>query len=93
MIEGLVLALVLAFWLWGMLTLGGRTVTSETHSPMVQTAPTDIVVCATPDTSEKGAAPPAAGEGADCPPKVRPHTTTSRQPGAGLAGQEHRRDS
>jgi hypothetical protein len=92
-LEGLVLALVLAFWLWGTLTLGSRTVASETHSPMVQTDLTDVVVCPAPDTSEKAATPTAAGEDADCPPKVRPHTTTSRQPGAGLARQEHRGDS
>ena len=87
LVEGLVLSLVLMIWLWGIVALGSQTVVRETHSPMAQSAPKKYVaVCQAPDTSKKGAALGVAGEGGDCPPaKDWPHTTTSRQPGAGLA--------
>jgi hypothetical protein len=93
LLEGLVLALVLAFGLWGIVIFGSQTEASETHSRMAQTAARYVVVCPTPDTSEKGAAPATAGDGADCAPKVRLHTSTSRQPGAGAAEQAHRGDN
>jgi hypothetical protein len=90
LVEGLVLSLVLMIGLWGIVALGSQTVVRETHySPMAQSAPKKYVaVCHAPDTSKKGAAlllGAAGDEGGDCPPKDWPHTTTSRQPGAGLA--------
>ncbi len=94
LVEGLVLALVMMFWLWGIVELGSKTVVREAHSPMAQSAPKKYVaVCHAPDTSKKGAALGAAGGGGDCPPKDWPHTTTSRQPGAGLARLNQLEDS
>ena len=95
LVEGLVLSLVLMFGLWGIVALGSQTVVRETHySPMAQSAPKKYVaVCHAPDTSKKGAALGVAGEGGDCPPKNWPHTTTSRQPGAGLARLNQLEDS
>ena len=87
LVEGLVLSLVLMFWLWGIVELGSKTVVREAHSPMAQSAPKYVAVCHAPDTSKKGAALGAAGGGGDCPPKDWPHTPTSRQPGGwGLPG-------
>ncbi len=96
LVEGSVLALVLMFWLWGIVELGSQTVVRETHySPKAQSAPKKyVVVCHAPDTSQKGAALlGAAGGGGDCPPKDWPHTPTSRQPGAGLARLNQLEDS
>ncbi len=95
LVEGLVLALVLMFGLWGIVALGSQTVVRERHySPMAQSAPKYVAVCDAPDTSKKGAALGVAGdEGGDCPPKDWPHTTTSRQPGAGLARLNQLEDS
>jgi hypothetical protein len=96
LVEGLVLSLVLMFGLWGIVALGSQTVVRETHSsPMAQSAPKKYAaVCHAPDTSKKGAAAlGAAGGGGDCPPKDWPHTTTSRQPGAGLARLNQLEDS
>ena len=95
LVEGLVLSLVLMFGLWGIVELGSKTVVREAHSPMAQSAPKKYVaLCHAPDTSKKGAALGAAGdEGGDCPAKDRPHTTTSRQPGAGLARLNQLEDS
>ncbi len=98
LVEGLVLSLVVMFGLWGMVVLGSQAVVRQTHSPMAQSAPPRYVaMCHAPDTSEKGAELGAAGEGAACPQKVLPHTTTSRHPGrhprAGLGRQEQREDS
>jgi hypothetical protein len=85
LVEGLVLSLVLMFGLWGIVALGSQTVARETHPPMVQSAPKYVASCHAPDTSKKGAALGTTGEGGDCPAKDWPRTTTSRQPGAGLA--------
>jgi len=87
LLEGLVLALVLVFVLWAIFTFGRQSVAAETHPPVLGTAPTYAVGCSALETSQKGAAaPPTAGvEGADCPAKAWPHTTTSRRPGAGVA--------
>ena len=93
LVEGLVLSLVLMVWLWGIVALGSQTVVREAHSPMAQSAPKYVAVCHAPDTSKKGAALGVAGEGGDCPPKEWPHTTTSRQPGAGLARLNQLEDS
>ena len=94
LVEGSVLALVMMVWLWGIVALGSQTVVRETHSPMAQSAPKYVAVCHAPDTSKKGAALGAAGdEGRDCPPKDWPHTTTSRQPGTGLAKLNQLEDS
>jgi hypothetical protein len=64
---------------------------------MAQSAPKKYVaVCHAPDTSKKGAAllGAAGDEGGDCPPaKDWPHTTISRQPGAGLARLNQLEDS
>jgi hypothetical protein len=72
-------------------------VVREAHSPMAQSAPKKYVaVCDAPDTSKKGAAllGAAGDEGGDCPPaKDWPHTTISRQPGAGLARLNQLEDS
>ncbi len=93
-VEGLVLALVMMFGVWGIVALGSQTVVRETHSPMAQSAPKYVAVCHAPDTSKKGAALlGAAGEGGDCPQKDWPHTTTSRQPGTGLARLNQLEDS
>jgi hypothetical protein len=62
LVEGLVLALVLMIWLWGIVALGSKTVVRETHSPMAQSAPKYVAVCHAPDTSKKGAALGAAGD-------------------------------
>ena len=93
LVEGLVLSLVLMGGLWGIVALGSKTVVRETHSPMAESAPKYVAVCHAPDTSKKGAALGATGEGGDCPPKDWPHTTTSRQPGAGLARLNQLEDS
>ena len=96
LVEGLVLSLVMMFWLWGMVELGSKTVVREAHySPMAQSAPKYVALCHAPDTSKKGAAllGAAGDEGGDCPPKDWPHTTTSRQPGAGLARLNQLEDS
>jgi hypothetical protein len=72
LLEGLVLALVLAFMLWAIVTLGKQSVAAETHSPVAGSAPTSYAVeCSVLETSRKGAAPPtAAVEGAHCPAKA-----------------------
>jgi hypothetical protein len=95
LVEGSVLALVLMIGLWGIVALGSQTVVRETHSPMAQSAPKYVAVCHAPDTSKKGAAllGAAGDEGGECPPKDWPHTTTSRQPGAGLARLNQLEDS
>ena len=96
LVEGLVLSLVLMGGLWGIVALGSKTVVRETHSPtMAQSAAKYVALCHGPDTSKKGAALlGAAGEvGGDCPPKDWPHTTTSRQPGTGLARLNQQEDS
>ena len=63
LVEGSALSLVMMFWLWGIVALGSQTVVRETHSPMAQSAPKYVAVCHAPDTSKKGAALGAAGEG------------------------------
>jgi len=93
LLEGLGLALVLAFVVWAIITFGSQSVAVETHSPVAGTAPTYAVVCSALERSQKGAAPPTASvEGADCLAKAWPHTTTSRRPGARVAEQEHKGD-
>ncbi len=94
LLEGLVLALVLAVVLWAILTLGRQSVAVETHSTASGTIPTYAVECSALEASHKGAAPPTAGvEGADCPAaKAWSRATTSRRPGAGVAEQGHSRE-
>jgi hypothetical protein len=95
LVEGLVLSLVLMIGVWGIVALGSQTVVRETHSLMAQSAPKYVAACHAPDTSKKGAAllGAAGDEGGECPPKDWPHTTTSRQPGAGLARLNQLEDS
>jgi hypothetical protein len=92
--EGSVLRIVVALVLSGVFILGNKGVTAEADSSVAGAAPTRYVVaCPLPEVSEKGAAPATtARDGTRCTPMVRHHTSTSRQPGAGVAEQARRGD-
>lgn len=95
LVQGSALALVLMFGWWGIVVLGSDTLALETHSLTVERYPTYVVGCPVPENSEKGSAQADVGRGKDCSAKAWPHThtTTSRQPGAGLTKHEYRGDS
>jgi hypothetical protein len=96
LVQGSLLALVLMFGWWGIVLLGSHTLALEleTNSPTAGRYPTYVVECPVPETLKKGSAQADVGKkGKDCSAKAWPHTTTSRQPGAGPAEQAHRVDS
>ena len=95
LVQGSALVLVLIFGWWGIVVLGSHTLALETNSLTVERYPTYVVGCPVPEKPEKGSAQVGVSRGKDCSAKARPHThtTTSRQPGAGLTEHEYRGDS
>jgi hypothetical protein len=98
LVQCFVLALVLGLGWQGVVVVGSQTLASETNSSLTAGRyPTDGVECPVPRAPEKGSAQEAGiagviNKGGHCSAKVWPHTTTSRQPGAGLAERAHRRE-
>jgi hypothetical protein len=90
-LEGLVVALVLAVGMWGVLILGRQAAATESHhyTPVARIAVVDEMVCLAPDAQEEGSAGSTlrAGKGSGCPEKYRSVTTTSRQPGFGSSSK------
>ena len=89
-VQAALLAFVLAFEWSAMVSLGSHSVASESSYPTVDPYPAYILECPVPQPLKKGSA--QAGIGKDCSAKVRPHTMSSRKPGAGLPEQAHRGD-
>jgi hypothetical protein len=89
---------VVGLLVWGIFTLGSRgAVAAERHSLSMLIAPEpSIAGAAAPQASRRKGGPTADGseecvEDNGCPPPAKewPHTSTTRQPGAG--GQERAR--
>ncbi len=99
LVQGFVLALVLGLWWQGLVAVGSHAVASETNASLAAGRyPPEGVECPVPRAPEKGSAQEAGvvglrKNGRDCTAKVWPHTTTSREPGAGLAERAHREES
>jgi hypothetical protein len=96
--EGAISGLVLGAWLWGVLFLGAH------HAMVAQRPPSsvgerlpgyDVFACPGVHSPEEGVGSVGGGDGGagGCVGEVRSHTSTTRQPGAGLTEQQgHLRD-
>ncbi len=88
------MALVVGVWLWGVVTIGAHAMVAETLPSDGEHLPEYVIACPGAQRPEEGVGPAGSGErGAGRLREFRPHTTTSRQPGAELTEQAHRGDS
>ena len=86
------LGLLLGAWLWGVLTLGAN------HAMIAQLPPPSdgehlsgyLVACPGVHSPEEAVGSVGGGDGGagGCGGEVRSHTSTTRQPGAGLTEQQ-----
>ena len=97
LVEGSVLGLVLGAWLWGGLTLGANQakVAQSPHPSDGAHLSEYVVACPGLQSPEEGGGSLGGDGGASgCLGEVRSHTSTTRQPGAGLTEQQgHRGDT
>ena len=89
-IQGSLLACVLAFEGTAMVSLGSHSVASQSSYQSADPSPAYMLECPVSQTLKKGTA--GADIGRDCSAKARLHTVSSRTPGAGLIEQVHRGD-
>lgn len=87
------MALVVGVWLWGVVTLGAHAMVAETLPSDGEHLPEYVIACPGAHRPEEVGPAGSGGRGAGCLREFRPHTTTSRQPGAGLTEQAHQGDS
>ena len=92
LIEGSISGLLLGAWLWGVLSLGANQAMVAKMPP-----PSDdehlsgyLFVCPGVHSPEEAVGSVGGGDGGagGCGGEVRSHTSTTRQPGAGLTEQQ-----
>ncbi len=89
--QGAVLVVALASGWWGITTLGGHTLASESDSPAGMASPIYVAGCPVTDTLDRSPAQGGAGKkGGHCSEEGVSYPISSRQPGAGLGEHAHR---
>ena len=88
-VGGSISGLLIGGWLWGVLALSAHATAAQAPPPSGGGDPPRYVVasCAAAHGPEGAVGSAVEGDGAGCLRELRSHTSTSRQPGAGLEGR------